>query len=105
MRERLEYAVIGLVLGLLLGGLLWAFGSGFGFQHRSWVRNTDLFTWLKYSGGAGAVAGFFLKAKVGDLIGSVLHTEYEAEIRRFESSWWWVLLLAVVVVIVWAFAR
>lgn len=105
MLERLEYAVIGLVLGLILAAVVWFLNSGSGFHHRSGVQHAELLTWLKYGGVGGAVAGFVLKAQVGDLMGGVLQSEYDDATKRSGLSWWMgLLILAVVVGLVWRFA-
>jgi hypothetical protein len=105
MRERLEYAVIGLVLGLILAAVVWFLNSGVGFHRRSVVQHAELLTWLKYGGAGGAVAGFVLKERVGDLLGGVLHSEYDRATRPVLPWWMGLLILAVVVGMAWRFGR
>ena len=107
MRDRLSYAAIGLVLGSLVAVLLWLF-FGFSFRHRSLTPHLDIVTWLKYLGGGGAVAGFILKERVGDVLGGAVHTAYDIETSPSRTSevptWLVVVVLALVVVSVWFFS-
>lgn len=108
MRDRLSYAAIGLVLGLLLAIVLWwVFGAGFGRHHGSLGSRSELLPWLKYIGGGGALAGFVLKERVGDLVGGSIHAVYDTQTQSSADvevpRWLFALVLVAVVVGVWYF--
>ena len=108
MRDRLSYAAIGLVLGLLVATLLWwLHGSGFHVRLRlvpNW--RSDLLPWLKFGGGGGALAGFVLKERVGDLMGGAVRGAYDVETAGRNPgvpTWLAFLMLAGVALSVWYF--
>jgi hypothetical protein len=108
MRDRLSYAAIGLVLGLLVATLLWwLHGSGLHVRMRlagNW--HSDLLPWLRIGGIGGAVAGFVLKERIGDLMGGAVQGAYEVETGardRELPAWLIVLVLAGVALSVWYF--
>jgi len=109
MFDRLSYAAIGLVLGALLAiPLWWLYGLGLSLHSGTSAIQPSVLPWLKYVGSGCAVAGFILKERVGDLVGSVVHAVYDAETYAEGSShvpgWSVVLVLAAVAAAVWYFA-
>ncbi|MGM9490645.1 hypothetical protein [Ideonella sp. YS5] len=111
MRDRLSYACIGLVLGLLVATLLWwLHGSGLHVRVRpvgTW--RSELLPWLKFGGGGGAVAGFILKERIGDLMGGAIQGAYDVETsgrRECDVPRWLVfIVLACAVLSVWYFVK
>ena len=109
MQDRISYAGIGLVLGLLVATLLWwLHGSGLYLRHHpfgSW--RSDLLPWLKFGGGGGAIAGFILKERIGDLMGGAVQEAYSVETAsrrgRDVPTWLVVMVLACVALSVWYF--
>ena len=111
MLARLSYALIGFVLGAMLGALLWwLYGTGFhpGIT-RPQVQSSPL-AWIKYTGGICALLGFVFKDRVGDFVGSGVRTTLDFEVGRGSPSEWhasgWlvVLVIAAVAFAVWHFA-
>lgn len=109
MRDRLSYAAIGLVLGSFLAVVLWwLYGLGLSQQWGFSAPQPRLLLWLAYVGGGSALAGFILKERIGDLVGSAFHAIYDLETLEERSrsipSWLVVLVLVAVVAAVWYFA-
>jgi hypothetical protein len=108
MRDRLSYAAIGLVLGSFLAVVLWwLYGLGLSQQWGFSAPQPRLLPWLAYVGGGSALAGFILKERIGDLVGSALHAVYDAETLGERSptipAWLVVVVLVAVVAAVWYF--
>lgn len=107
--DRLQFALIGFVVGAAIGALLYLlYDLGFsGYRQLGElpVQHAPLATWVKTAGGAFAVIGFLYQDKVGDALG-----ESASQIYRIES-WWhrparWlaeVAIIAAVATAVWYF--
>ncbi len=104
MRDRLSYAAIGLVFGLFLAVVLWwLYGLGLSQHVGTPPVQPRLLPWLEYVGGGCAVAGFVLKERIGDLVGSAVHAETYADRSSHVPAWAVALVLAAVAVAVWYF--
>ena len=110
MSERLSYAAIGFFFGAVLAAVFWwLYGLGFSSNLGPSPSQSSFWPWLKYLGGGGAVAGFVLKERVGDLAGLVFRGAYEAEAFAYRGpevpAWVIAVLLAVVASVAWFFLR
>jgi glutamate-1-semialdehyde aminotransferase len=108
MRDRLSYAVIGLVFGVVLAALLWwLYGIGLSGRLGTPAMQPDFLAWAKYVGGGCAVAGFILKDRIGDLVGGAFSAVYDAEggsdKEHHASTWEVVIVIACVAAAVWYF--
>jgi hypothetical protein len=110
MSSRLAYAAIGLLFGGVLAVVLWwlyGLGLSVSWGHADRSLTPHLQPWLIYVGGGCAVAGFILKERVGDLVGSALRFVYDAETLGEGSSnvpgWLVALVLLGVAALVWYF--
>ena len=108
MSTRLTYAAIGLLFGAVLAvALWWLYGLGLSMSwgHPDPSLAPRLQPWLVYVGGGCAVAGFILKERIGDLVGSALRLVYETETLGESSSnvpgWSIALVLLAVAALVW----
>jgi hypothetical protein len=109
--DRLQFALIGLFFGSVLGAAGWYLVVGRGSSlHRLYpaldaLANTDIGSWIKYVGGAFAVVGFIFKEYVGDALGETTAVIYRAESRHFlfpfTGSGIVLLALVAVIVLVW----
>jgi hypothetical protein len=106
---RLSFALIGFVLGAMLGVLLWwLFGFGFHRIMRPTVQ-PDAVVWVKYTGGICALIGFLFKDRVGEFVGSGIRAVFSFELESSASGWhaprWLVLLvIAAAAYAAWYFA-
>lgn len=104
--ERLTYALVGLVFGLLLGVLTW-----FALYHLqlefqiSWPRrgtgagfDLDFVPWIRNTGAVFALLGFLLKERVGTWVGSAFTVWFDFE----RGNWPWLMLGVITVLwVVW----
>lgn len=111
MFDRLTYALIGALFGALTGFMVWLV-LGFGAWPRGSLsfRGAGLVTLAEYMALIGAVLGFILKDKAGDILGSVIATVFSIRTGTPHTHSWEVpnwLKVAVVVsvaVAIWHFA-
>jgi hypothetical protein len=112
MFDRLSYALIGFVLGCLLGAIVWwILGAALSFRGVLSLRGAGLLTMAKYSGITCAVVGFLFKDRVGDFIGSTIRQAFHVRMGTSDHEPWhaptWVLILflAAVVFAVWKYVH
>jgi hypothetical protein len=107
MRDRLTYAILGLMFGVVLSAMLWwLYGLGLSNRVGQPPLQPDFVVWVKYVGGACALAGFVFKERVADLLGGAFSAAYHAEAGAEEvhvPRWLAVVFLAGVAATVWYF--
>ncbi|MDP3832472.1 MAG: hypothetical protein Q8Q82_00795 [Hydrogenophaga sp.] len=111
MSDRLAYALLGAVFGAMTGVVVWLL-LGFGAWPRGSlsIRGAGLVTLAEYMALIGAVLGFTLKGKIGDIVGSVIATIFSIRTGTPQAhSWevpnWLKVAVAVSVAIaIWHFA-
>ena len=103
--ERLSYALIGAVLGSVLGiACWWLYGLALSGRYAGPGIDPAAIHWVKLTATLFAVLGFIFKEKVGTAVGAVLATifHFEAGTERQSSLSWW-QVLAVVGIIAFVF--
>src|SRR4051812_20931508 len=111
MSARLTYALLGAVFGAITGLVVWSL-LGFGVWPRGSlsIRGAGLVAFAKYMALFGAVLGFTLKEKVGDVVCSVIATAFSIRTGTSQDDSWqvptWlkVAAAACVVLTIWHFA-
>lgn len=104
--DRIGYAFIGFVFGSILGLILFLlYDAGLSLRVSSKRYDIGLVNWIKYGGGICAILGFFLKSRVGDIVGSSSKgiADYEGykDLRADIPGWLAVLILISIVLILW----
>jgi hypothetical protein len=112
MTTRLTYALIGCLFGAFAGFVVW-WVLGFGVWHRGAlsIRGAGLIDLAKYMAAIGAVLGFVLKDRVGDIAGGVIEAVFHIRMGTSSRDPWhaptWLIaeVLIAVLGIAWRFAR
>ncbi|MCZ2498107.1 hypothetical protein GN316_15180 [Xylophilus sp. Kf1] len=96
MTERIIYAAIGAaLLGALSPVLWWLYGLGMSrWGVPSSTTYSELRGWVLVFATCGAVVGFVLKERVGDIVGAVVNGIFEAESGGNQPNWFWLALVA-----------
>ena len=108
--ERVTYALIGAVLGSMLGiACWWLYGLALSARYAGPGIDPTAFHWVKVAGASFAVLGFVFKEKVGTAVSAVLavifHFEAGTE-RQSNLSWWQVLaVVGIIAFVFWYVVR
>jgi hypothetical protein len=110
MRDRLTFAMLGLIFGVMLGAVSWwLYGLGLSTRAGQPALQPDFWVWVKYAGGGCALTGFLLKERIADLLGSAFKAAYDVEAGTSADgnhvpTWLAAVFLAGVAAAVWYFA-
>jgi len=100
--DRFIYALIGFVLGAVLGVILWIlYDKGFSVRSHWPQLHIGLTHWIKYSGSLFAIIGFIFKDGVGTAVGGVGAEVGEHETYRLPFGYTLVAIAIVMAAISW----
>ena len=104
--DRVTYAIIGAVLGALIGvACWWLYGLAHSLNYFGPGIDPMLRHWLTYSGGAFAAIGFLFRQRlgdaVGDTIGAIFHFEQNLAPEGRVSPLFVLVFLALIIAAIW----
>jgi len=108
--DRLAYALIGGFFGAVLAAAgWWLYGLAFSLRYSGPGLDPVLMHWVKVLGAAFALLGFFLKDRVGSVVGDAFATIFNFEAdhhpRSDVSGWQALFTIVLVGVLIWYLSK